>query len=384
MFKREFFLALSVCLVFVLGNSAAAGTFIPVELPACPTNGLNIFTTNINGAQFPQPGWGGEDGCKFAVRWQGEDAVASYYTGDLSRYTGFDFKEAQKPPPLRQQKLHQRGPILKSEYQSSGVQFYDDSGGIYLSTWAIPSQIVIGGGFNNWFVKSPKKEERAPAFYFLDSNGEKKSNDLAIQAEIAVTFLDVHHVNLETRKPGAQVAFIISLKDRTHPWLHEVVLVAATHDSFSGNSGPSPDGFVGCDFGPQIDPAGKGGVWFTGTRITPENVDPYSEVVYTRGYTQQLMPMDNRDAKADFFRLHYTAEKFKAFLSKVNSMEVGGLCPKNGYSTNPDDYDISNAGLIVESVTFDEKNDGSVGDEKRNQVAIAARFTAPKLYRYVP
>lgn len=381
MLKKKFFLALS-SLVFALSVSAEEIESIPVELPACPANGTGMYTVNINGAQFPQPGWGGGDGCKYAVRWHGDDAVDRFYKGDLSRYTGL-FDSMQKPPSRRHQVVYQRGPEPKSEYPSSGVQFVENRAGFYLSSKSTPGRVVLGGGLNHWLVKSPNKGDSIPAFYFLDSNGEKRANNLSVQAEIAVTFFESHHMNLETRRPGAQVAFILSLKDRTHPELHEVVMVAATHDAFSGNVRPNPDGFVGCDFGRDADPAGLGGVHFTGTNFTPENIDPYSDVKDTKSYTQVVVPMDNRKAEAKSFQINYTIEKFRAFISMVNSLEAGGLCPKSGYSTNPDDYDISNVGIIAESLTFDERNDGSVGDMNRNHVSIGGWFTVPDLRRIV-
>jgi hypothetical protein len=363
-------------------------TFISIPTPECPKDGAGIFTTNGNGIQYPQPGWGGEGGCNLITRWQGPGAVDSFVRRDLSRFTALP--EQEKPPPSSgwMRRSYQRGPRQSGEYEPSGVQFYGDSGGMFIDTLAFPNNFVVGGGFNDWFVRTwpGKGNVEAPkAFYYTDSNGVERENDLAVQGMAGVGFFHTEHVNLKTRKPGGQVSLMLSLTVASRPDLTPIVLVAALFDSFPDAIRPNPDGFVGCDFGPADDPTGKGGVWFTGTYLTPENVDPYSDVVYTGSYTQKLMPKDDRHAQAEFFRIHYTPEHIRKLISKINSMDVGSACPKNGYPTDLHDYRLHTIGIITEVLTFEEsKEGGSLGDITKNSMAIGMHFDMPEVYRVVP
>lgn len=354
---------------------ATAGTFVPIKEPECLKEVSGLFTTNGAGVQYPQPGGGVLDGWSMVTRWQGAGAVNNPIGYDLGRFTGLQL-------PAEAWASHQRG-LPEGTHGPQGVQIYCTSGGMVINTWDMPHRHILGGGYNDMFGYKWPDGKESLAFYVRNFDGAFVDSDLVIQADVGVSWFSQHNASSGT-PPDTQVALILSVKDVSHPDLAPIVLVTALLDAWPANLAPgNGNGVVGCDFGPDADPARKGGVWFTGGTITRENNDPYATVVYTGAYSQLIRPIDDTEAPMKFFRIHHTQENMKKLVDKINSTHVGGKCPKNGYSTDLHDYVVSYASIIMESTLWDGVYDGSMGSAMRDQVVTGMQFRNLGVYAYV-
>ena len=340
-----------------------------------------LFVTNTGPSgeyiQFPQLGWDGyaQGDHYMDFRGAGAAAVDFMVVGDtLSRYTGFK----PNPPAARAQRFFQRGQGYINQYASSGMQVYCNGGAMFINTATIRHKDVVGGGYNGWFGKT--FQEEVPAFHVVDQNGVKRRTSLAVQVRAAAPYYKVNHPNQNQRVPGDQSSKMFAFKSKSRPDLHPLVMVVAMFDGFVKKIVANPEGFVGCDFGPRDDLLnGVGGVHFSGSYLTPENVDPFVKLRYVeseRSYTQVLQPKDNPDEEDALFRTHIDAEGFSRFIARVNAKDVSdGSCPANGYPTDVDDYVLSHVAIISETVLFNGKEaEGSLGDLSYNQVASSFRW----------
>ena len=90
-----------------------------------------------------------------------------------------------------------------------------------------------------------------------------------------------------------------------------------------------------------------------------------------------------------FFRIHITRANWVNLINRINAAgpgsatincTPGSTCPRNGYSTNPDDYRLQYAGVIAEVVLLE--NGSPANTSAIRQLTMGANIHGVGVYQY--
>lgn len=367
-------LAVSGAVLSTIGT-VSAQTFIPIKEPECLSNVSPLFTT---GGQYVDVNNGVLDNSwSMLSRWQGDNFAQNAVNYDLSGLTRMNYADTGPwtPPAVGSVSNWQRGVQPESEYYSTpGVQLYCNMMGMLINTWWVPHVNIVGGGYNDMFGYSwstyaaPAPDAfviRNPTTQYVDLE-----TDLIVQADIAVpavyTYRNASNP-AERPNPDAQVALFAYVIDTSNPTLHPIAFVSGTHDTWAQNIASS--GGVGCDYATGVyfasGVAGKSTAYFTSD---PASAQP-----------QLLVDKNNAGEPYQFYRMRVTPGNFRNIINAINTHGPG--CPTAGYSTDISNYQIKYAGVITETVLFDNRFDAILNDPNKDQISIAVKAKNVGIYR---
>jgi hypothetical protein len=338
-----------------------AQTFETLKASDCLTSVSGLFTT---GGQYVDPNNGVlNNSWSMLVRWQGSTFVNNTVSYAVGAYTGF-----YPPSPAA---TWQRGVQPESSYYGTpAVQLNCTTDGMFINTWWVPHQIVVGGGYNDMFgYQWASGYEPRPFYTYVGYT--YTPTDLIVQSNIAVTEYGPYTPNGSTQcSPSTQcahgqVSIFAYVIDKAHPLLHPIAIVMQTHDDQSATN----PGSIGCDY--------PTGVWFASLDAQTPNayhtVDPYSTP------SQKITAFQNASAPWQFYRMRISPTNMANIASAINASALN--CPAKGYSTFASDYVLKYAGVIEEAALFGDINTNTLNNPNIAQVSLAAKFDGVSMYR---
>ena len=82
-----------------------------------------------------------------------------------------------------------------------------------------------------------------------------------------------------------------------------------------------------------------------------------------------------------FFRAHIRPEDWMQLIAAIERHDCSAGCPARGYSSNPADYELEYAGLLVEAAIVNDVYDDAAA---KPQVTFAVHGRRLGIYRAIP
>lgn len=306
------------------------------------------------------------------VRWQGSGFVSNAVSYNVSDYTAYDFTNTSPftGPTVGSLSTWQRGVQPESDYYGTpAVQLYCNGGGMFINTWWVPHQVVVGGGYNDMFGYQWVTNTEPPAFYTI--LGTVIPTSLIVQANIAVPLYEPYVPTGSSSVPNGQVSLFAYVKDSSHPSNPPIALVAYTHTSGSIASVDNP-GYVSCDYSPGGVYFASGSTTFTTSYMTHDSASTNA---------QQISYSYNPSASALFYRMQVTPTNMSNIVSVINAGISGCSGLPTNYSTDPTDYVVKYAGIIAEPTISNDVNSSTLNDSSITQVSEGVNFYNLGIYK---
>jgi|SRR5450631_2963664 hypothetical protein len=376
-----------------IGN-ASADSFVPLYEPTCIY--APYFWEWTVGGQYSDSNNGVIPGdYSMLVRWQGDDMVSNAVSYDMGAFTSLHV-------------FSQRGRQPEDPNGSPGVQVDCYEQGMLVNTWDTPHRPVIGGGYNDiWGYSWPTGSQPHP---FVDGSGNPA--ELVLQGNLGVATYGTYGSGTNY----GQASFFAYVRDTTHPSLHPIAIIANAYIS-NWMATYATDGDVWYDYSdndssaiasanPAWYPSGASGngVWFASGPISTTYTNPYVTTRYSQGSNDgPLNPIYSTNPAFPFWRAHITQTNLTNAITNINGLGMGcspPSCPSAGYSSNPADYVLEYAGVIMEvrlgseivyyganvtSMSFDASPTSWIpNDASKPQASMGLHVHAFGVYQYLP
>ena len=252
-----------------------------------------------------------------------------------------------------------------------------------IDTRRIAHRPIEGGGYNDMYGYAWPPGSRPRPFV-----KDGLPTHLVLQANVAVSSW------LPTKPDGSSNASDTSadsclfayLRDKHegHESLHPIAILACTHHAGVPLVHAQAPATAAFDY---IE-----GVWFGAGIISndPANNRAFVSTYYTAASTRGLSPFGPvADPDIPFFRAHIRPEDWIELVEAIEADECPFGCPARGYSTDPADYELEYAGLLVEAAIRNDRYDVSAtewiaNDPAKPQVKFSVHGRGLGIYRALP